>query len=118
MTKQRIEALNAVVYGLAGDLSRDLFALLASICNVRFAAASGSLAGMPADVIFCGPDVAVVQQLKVVRPDAPIIVVSPHAEVCGWLDSIEAGASDYCVAPFEYSQVMWILESTRHYFRS
>jgi DNA-binding response OmpR family regulator len=68
---------------------------------------------MPAaDVIFCGADVSVVSGLRNAKPEAQIVVVSRHPEVADWLDSIEAGASDYCAAPFESAQVRWILEST------
>jgi DNA-binding NtrC family response regulator len=64
-------------------------------------------------VIFCGPDVKLVSELRDALPEAPIVVVSRYPEVSGWLDSIEAGASDYCAAPFESAQLKWILESAR-----
>jgi DNA-binding NtrC family response regulator len=40
------------------------------------------------------------------------VVVSRHPEISDWLDSIEAGATDYCAAPFENAQVKWIVESS------
>lgn len=46
------------------------------------------------------------------KPDLPVVVVSRTPEVSEWLDAIEAGASDYCAAPFEASHIQWILDST------
>jgi hypothetical protein len=46
------------------------------------------------------------------RPELPVVVVSRIPEVRGWLDALEAGASDYCGAPFETIQVQWVLESS------
>lgn len=43
---------------------------------------------------------------------SPVIVVSRVPEVNDWLDAMEAGATDYCAAPFETEQLDWILEST------
>ena len=31
--------------------------------------------------------------------------------VADWLDALEAGASDYCAAPFEPAQIRWVLQS-------
>lgn len=63
-------------------------------------------------MIFCGPDAQIIEKLRAARPGAPIIVVSKDAEVSNWLDSMEAGASDYCVAPFEAAQVKWVVDSS------
>ena len=46
------------------------------------------------------------------KPDLPVVVVSRRPEVSEWLDAIEAGAADYCAAPFESSHIQWILDST------
>jgi DNA-binding NtrC family response regulator len=45
-------------------------------------------------------------------PELPVIVVSRMPEVSEWLDAIEAGAADYCAAPFESAHIQWILSST------
>ncbi len=42
---------------------------------------------------------------------SPVIVVSRVPEVNDWLDAMDAGAADYCAAPFERDQLDWILES-------
>ena len=33
--------------------------------------------------------------------EIPVFVVSRHPETSEWLDALEAGAADYCAAPFE-----------------
>jgi len=38
-------------------------------------------------------------------------VVSRFPDVKQWLDALDAGASDYCGAPFERVQLHWILNS-------
>ena len=43
----------------------------------------------------------------------PVIVVTRTPETREWLDAMEAGAFDYCSAPFEPRQLQWILNSAR-----
>lgn len=110
--------IRALLFGLPEDLAADLTDPLRSLCgsiesmpsvtNPRFAAPE-------AQVIFCTADTRIVHQLREARPDACIVVVTRCPEVSIWLDSIEAGATDYCVAPFEPPQLHWILEPS---FRS
>ena len=106
--------IHALLFGLSEDLSRELSKPLAKFCSRieeerhRFSAA----ANCAAQVIFCGANTEVVSKLRKTNPDASIVVVSRHPECSGWLDSIEAGATDYCAAPFETAQVQWILESS------
>jgi DNA-binding NtrC family response regulator len=45
------------------------------------------------------------------RPALPVVVVSRHADVPHWLDALEAGAADYCAAPFDRREIEWILET-------
>jgi len=49
--------------------------------------------------------------LRETYPKLPVIVVSRFPEVKQWLDALDAGASDYCGAPFERVQLHWILNS-------
>ncbi len=42
----------------------------------------------------------------------PVVVVSRCPEVKEWLDAMEAGAADYCAAPFEHRQLEWILSAS------
>ncbi|PWU07882.1 MAG: hypothetical protein C5B51_08860 [Terriglobia bacterium] len=41
----------------------------------------------------------------------PVVVVTRMPGTSQWLDALEAGASDYCGAPFERVQVRWIMDS-------
>ena len=106
--------VHALLFGLSQDLAGELIHPLSKFCsrieeeNHQLSAASES----SAQVIFCGPDTAIVSKLREANPDVSIVVVSRHPEVSDWLDSIEAGATDYCAAPFETAQVQWILESS------
>jgi DNA-binding NtrC family response regulator len=69
-----------------------------------------------ADVVFCPADahryLPLLEALNRRWPELPVIVVSRMPEVSEWLDAIEAGAADYCAAPFEPAHIRWILSST------
>ena len=111
--------IHALLFGLSEDLAGELLPTLKS-CALNIAAvhrnqattSARAVADSPADIIFCGADVNLVSELRSVKPEASIVVVSRHPEVSDWLDSIEAGATDYCAAPFETSQMRWIVESS------
>ena len=117
--KDILNKTHALLFGLSEDLAGELIPSLRS-CAVKVEALEqeGAVAEMPAlveshpDIIFCGADVNLVSELRSAKPEAPIVVVSRHPDVSDWLDSIEAGATDYCAAPFENSQVKWIVESS------
>ena len=49
--------------------------------------------------------------LRETRPGLPVIVVSRQPDAKRWLDALDAGAADYCGAPFERVQLRWILGS-------
>jgi DNA-binding NtrC family response regulator len=106
--------IHALLFGLSEDLAGELMTPLSKLCThidqVRNHLSTVATCG--AQVIFCGTNTDVVSKLRETKPDASIVVVSRHPEVSGWLDSIEAGATDYCAAPFEIAQVQWILESS------
>jgi DNA-binding NtrC family response regulator len=69
-----------------------------------------------ADVVFCPADgrqyAPLLEAIGQRWPELPVIVVSRMPEVSEWLDAIEAGAADYCAAPFESAHIQWILSST------
>lgn len=50
-------------------------------------------------------------ELRASELGAPVIVVTRKPGTAQWLDALDAGATDYCGAPFERVQVRWILES-------
>ena len=49
--------------------------------------------------------------LREAYPDLPVVVVTRQPEARQWLDALDAGAADYCGAPFEHVQLRWILGS-------
>ena len=63
------------------------------------------------DVIFCSSNADRLAEILQSHPGSPVIAVSRLPEVHQWLDAIEAGASDYCAAPFEARHIRWILDS-------
>ena len=105
--------VNALIFGLTDDLARELLKPLAPFCSNVGSASAFDPCLQKADVIFCRPDENTVRELRTAHPDASIVVVSRHPEVSQWLDAMEAGATDYCAAPFESAQVEWILTSSR-----
>ena len=113
-------SVHALLFGLHADLAGELLRPLKPFCQdvqsierAPEGEALKSIAESPAQVIFCDTDTNLVSELRSLRPDASIVVVSRHPEVEGWLDSIEAGADDYCAAPFESAQLGWILKTSR-----
>jgi DNA-binding NtrC family response regulator len=68
-----------------------------------------------ADIVFAGGDseeyLPLLRRVREARPALPFVVVTRFPEVVQWLDALEAGATDYCAAPFEMQQVQWVMES-------
>jgi len=77
---------------------------------------SGVLAKTDANVVFA--DGRCLHAVRNQRPELPVVVVSRLPEVSGWLDALEAGAADYCGAPFEPKQVRWVLDSSLRTYES
>ena len=50
-------------------------------------------------------------RLREAYPELPVIVVTRQPEAQYWLDALEAGAADYCGAPFEHIQLRCLLIS-------
>jgi DNA-binding NtrC family response regulator len=116
---------SALLVGLSEDLARELQKPLALFCKRIHAVQPRcgpetlrAVNEMQAQILFCGPVVETVSQLRTMQPDTPIVVVSRRPEMVNWLDSIEAGASEYCAAPFDPAQVKWILDSAARAMRS
>jgi DNA-binding NtrC family response regulator len=68
-----------------------------------------------ADIVFAGGNSAeylpLLRLVREARPELPFVVVSGASNIVQWLDALEAGATDYCSAPFEMRQVQWVMES-------
>lgn len=114
--KLDMQHIHALLFGLSDDLAGELLKPLAKFCSqIQSVGAERNLSTISdsaAQVIFCGADTQIVAKLRQSKPEAPIVVVSRLPEVSDWLDSIEAGATDYCAAPFESAQLQWILETS------
>lgn len=65
------------------------------------------------DLVFCPSDrrhfLNVLAAARRSPRRVPVVAVSRAPEVTEWLDAMEAGASDYCGAPFESRDIRWIL---------
>jgi len=70
---------------------------------------------MEADIVFAGGESAeylsLLRRVREARPGIPFVVVSRCSDIAQWLDALEAGATDYCAAPFEMQHVQWVMES-------
>jgi PleD family two-component response regulator len=67
--------------------------------------------GERADIVFCSTQRLAIEAAKSKFARRPLIAVSRLPEVNDWLDALEAGAADYCAAPFEAVQMRWIVET-------
>lgn len=112
-----------VLFGLDDALASELRTVLAggrqAVWAKPFLSAReclGVVEEVGADLVFCASDreryLALLEAIGRHKPELPVVVVSRTPEVSEWLDAIEAGASDYCAAPFESSHIQWILDST------
>lgn len=70
---------------------------------------------LDADIVFASGDgkqyVSLLKRVRESRPALPFVVVTRLPETSDWLDALEAGATDYCSAPFEPHQLRWLMES-------
>lgn len=71
-----------------------------------------------ADIVFAAGEqdryMTLLKRLRETRPSLPFIVVTRLPETSGWLNALEAGATDYCSAPFDARQIAWLLETAMH----
>lgn len=125
MVDQNTIEATVLFHGLDADLAMDLRNALAGFCEgiqvevlTGIGQARAALRGDRAMIVFCGTKPETVKDLRRVNPNASIIAVSRLPETTDWLNVIEAGADDYCAAPFESHQLRWILDSTLSYSRA
>lgn len=116
---------NILLFGLADELAGDLANALASFCEgfhtvplPETAQAMQELQRMDVTLVFCRPEPATIRRIRQANPAVSIIAVSRFPETSEWLDSIEAGADDYCSAPFETAQLRWMFDSCLRYSRA
>ncbi len=66
------------------------------------------------DILFCPPSKDLPRIISSLQRDVPVIVVSRIPDTREWITAMEAGASDYCAPPFEFSQLRWMLNAAGH----
>ena len=70
---------------------------------------------LEADIVFASADderyLALLRRLRQIRPYLPFIVVTEIPNVSAWLAAMDAGASDYCSAPFSLTEISSLMES-------
>lgn len=111
-----------IVYGLDDRLSSELQTALGPLSANSESCQNldqclGHLDPAGTQVIFCSFENGLHALLRAVSGegrDVPVIAVSRHADVHRWIEAIEAGANDYCAAPFEPLHLKWILQSNVH----
>jgi DNA-binding response OmpR family regulator len=68
-----------------------------------------------ADIVFVGgghnQSLSFLRQVKTAVPHVPCVVATRMPETNEWLDSLEAGATDYCAAPFDSGQLLRLLNA-------
>ncbi len=107
---------------LASELGRSLRDLRHSVLSEAFTSSADCLATIGrvgADLVFCGTDreqyQTILQDLRHRGYTVPVVVASRLPETGDWLDAMDAGACDYCAAPFEPHLVQRIVENALEY---
>jgi len=115
-----ISLSQVLLYGLEPGLAADLIRVLAPNQGIAPTTGPGSdlaeaLRNERIDIIFCSSKPEFCQPLleavKSLDRHIPVVVVSAEPEFAQWNDAMEAGASDFCNAPFRRSEIHKILSS-------
>ncbi len=108
----------ALLYGLETTLAQELadsLALLGVRCRLAGGQESASAQAGIVDIAFASADRArvgpLITELRAIKPELAVVVVSRNPEASQWIDSLEVGADDYCCAPFERMALRWILDA-------
>jgi len=121
MTQMSEMPAKVVLLGLAENVVADLKRLIADSQHVVHSYPLLSVPGclelideLGAELVFCpaNPEFyrPLLETFKQKKPGLPLVVVGLSAEVSEWLDTLEAGATDYCSPPFERTYINWMLE--------
>jgi len=109
-----------LLLGLEKDLAEPLASVLRRLSHdvTLTNSLSASLRDKQARIVFAAGDCPqyreIVQKLTAKRPDAAVILVNRFPEGRRWLDALELGAADYCGAPFETTQIRWLVDGALH----
>jgi len=67
------------------------------------------------DIVFANGEgrkyMPLLRGVRQMKPSLPFVVVTRIPDTSDWLDALEAGATDYCSAPFEHRQMNWLIQS-------
>jgi DNA-binding NtrC family response regulator len=112
-----------ILFGLDNDLAEQLHNVLRQQGHQVKGLDSPDASEMRgADILFAGgdrPDYRqTVSDLTQRHPGLPLVLVNRHPENRRWLDALELGAADYCGAPFEATQVNWLIASVMRQSRA
>jgi DNA-binding NtrC family response regulator len=114
MAKEGLPARKVLLCGLDPSIAEELRAAIQSSdpeVEVQACAASPSDGSKYRfDFIFCSFSGSL-PECADGKCAVPVVVVSRNPEAREWIEAMEAGASDYCAAPFEAAQIRWILEA-------
>ncbi len=115
---------NVLFFGIEPELAADLQLALTGLCegaqSEALPGATDSLSTLKdgeVDLVFCKADTNIIRRLRSTGPHTLLVAIGRFPEVSDWIDSLEAGADDYCAAPFERHQLRWIFESHFHVSR-
>ena len=120
MLTQSIPTTNFILYELEGSLAAQLCKAASEAGHVFHSAESTAeclalAEQLNADVVFCNSEPreyrALLDEMKRSGLGLPVVVVSRIPEVSEWLDALDAGAADYCAAPFEHQHISWLIQS-------
>lgn len=113
--------LNLLCVGLAPDLTQQIHdalqpnAVRAQRLSLELTEAQQLMSRAQVDVIFCSAEPrqarAVLKQAARECPGTPVIVVSREPEFQHWAEAMEQGAVDYCAAPFDRNELLWMIAS-------
>ena len=124
MTDNSTFHANVLFFGIEQELAADLQNALTGLCDgVQREALPGAADSLftlkegAVDLVFCKADANVIRKIRSTAPHTLLVAIGRFPEVSDWIDSLEAGADDYCAAPFEPHQLRWIFESHFHVSR-
>jgi DNA-binding NtrC family response regulator len=120
MLTRRVPTANFILHELDESLATQLCNAVSETGHVFHAASSTSeclslAERLRADVVFCNADRvkyhSLLDALQRRGLQLPVVVVSRIPETSEWLDALDAGATDYCAAPFEHQHISWLIQS-------
>ncbi len=129
MQQNREMAAKMVFFGLAENVATDLKRVVANGRHVVYSYPLSSVTGcldvieaLGAELVFCSAEPEcyrpLLEAIRQKKPGLPLVVVSMRPEVSQWVDTLEAGATDYCSPPFESKYIDWMLDGILKSHRS